>query len=103
MFNYKGATNLVGLLNALKIVGMVITILLTVSGVASGVIRMASYTSDADSIIGLFTIILSVVFGAFWTAVVYAVFGVVQHHLAAVTHTAFLADERAKLGFSIQN
>lgn len=95
MFNYKGATNLVGLLNALKIVGMVMTILLGVSGVASGLVQYLSTPSgESAGPVWILTVIVSVIAATFWTAVVYAVFGFLQHHLAAVSHTAFLTNQQ---------
>jgi hypothetical protein len=96
MFNYKAATNLVGFIGTIKILAMVLTILF---GVIGSVASVAAYGIHAQNdTLATFGVIFSLVVAAFWTAVVWAVFGLLQHHLAAVSYTAFHTGERAKLG-----
>jgi ABC-type transport system involved in cytochrome c biogenesis permease subunit len=96
MFNYKAASNLVGFIGTIKILAMVLTIL---GGVAGAVSSVAAYGIHAQNdTLATFGVVVSLVAAAFWTAVVWAVFGLLQHHLAAVSLTAHLAGERAKLG-----
>jgi uncharacterized membrane protein len=89
MFNYKAATNLVSFIGTIKILAMVLTIL---SGVIGAVASVAAYGIQAQNdTLATAGVIFSLVVAAFWTAVVWAVFGFLQHHLAAVAQTAFYA------------
>ena len=96
MFNYKAAIKLVDFIGTIKILAMVLTILWTVVA-AVGAVVVYGINAQNDTL-ATFGVIVSLVVGAFWTAVVWAVFGFFQHHLSAVNFTAFHAGERAKLG-----
>ena len=105
MFNYKAAIKLVDFIGTIKILAMVLTILWTVVAAVGAVVVYGINAQNDIPVIfllgifgGAFGVIVSLVVGAFWTAVVWAVFGFFQHHLSAVNFTAFHAGERAKLG-----
>jgi hypothetical protein len=96
MFNYKAATNLVSFIGTIKIFAMILTIL---GGVIGAVASVSAYGIAAQNdTLATLGVVFSLVVAAFWTAVVWAVFGLFQHHLAAVAYTAFHTGERSKLG-----
>lgn len=95
MFNYKGATNLVGFLNALKVISIVLSLLWGIGGGLFTAVRVAESTGSDG--LGTAAFVFMAVLGVFWAMVSWALFGLAQHHLAAVSYTAFQAGEQAKL------
>jgi hypothetical protein len=90
MFNYKAATNLVGFINALKVVAIVLALLWGAVGAVASVIAYGiNAQNDGLATVG---VIVALLLGVFWACVAWATFGFFQHHLAAVARTAFIAE-----------